>query len=258
MYIHAHGDGSSGRGERVRRRRDPPAAARPPGRARSVRSRPPRAPAPASGRCTRTCTRWPTRSWSRPRRRRWPATTSSSSRCRTAHSAAARGAAARRRSSWSTAGPTSGSTTPRPGPTSTAPTTPGPGPTGCPSCRSPGGRSGREALAGRDAGRRARVLPDGLQPGPRPRLRRGAARARRRRVVAATGTSGAGRSLKPHLLGAEVMGSMSPYGVGGAHRHTPEIEQNLSRVRRAAGHGLVHADAGADATRHPRHLHRAG
>ncbi|MBB3666727.1 N-acetyl-gamma-glutamyl-phosphate reductase [Garicola koreensis] len=47
-------------------------------------------------------------------------------------------------------------------------------------------------------------------------------------VVAATGTSGAGKSLKPHLLGSEVMGGMSPYGVGGVHRHTPEIEQGLS------------------------------
>lgn len=47
-------------------------------------------------------------------------------------------------------------------------------------------------------------------------------------VVAASGTSGAGKALKPHLLGAEVMGSMSPYAVGGSHRHTPEIEQNLS------------------------------
>ncbi len=47
-------------------------------------------------------------------------------------------------------------------------------------------------------------------------------------IVAASGTSGAGKSLKPHLLGSEVMGSMSPYGVGGVHRHTPEIEQNLS------------------------------
>jgi N-acetyl-gamma-glutamyl-phosphate reductase len=47
-------------------------------------------------------------------------------------------------------------------------------------------------------------------------------------VVAASGTSGAGRALKPHLLGSEVMGSMSPYGVGGLHRHTPEMEQNLS------------------------------
>ena len=54
-------------------------------------------------------------------------------------------------------------------------------------------------------------------------------------VVAASGTSGAGRSLKPHLLGAEVMGAMSPYGVGGVHRHTPEIEQNLSAAAGGAG-----------------------
>ncbi|MCH6159250.1 N-acetyl-gamma-glutamyl-phosphate reductase [Streptomyces marispadix] len=47
-------------------------------------------------------------------------------------------------------------------------------------------------------------------------------------IVAATGTSGAGKALKPHLLGSEVMGSMSPYGVGGGHRHTPEMAQNLS------------------------------
>ncbi|QKE84993.1 N-acetyl-gamma-glutamyl-phosphate reductase [Arthrobacter sp. NEB 688] len=54
-------------------------------------------------------------------------------------------------------------------------------------------------------------------------------------VVAASGTSGAGKSLKPHLLGSEVMGAMSPYGVGGVHRHTPEIEQNLT----ACGAGEV-------------------
>ena len=47
-------------------------------------------------------------------------------------------------------------------------------------------------------------------------------------VVAVSGTSGAGRALKPHLLGAEVMGSTSAYGVGGGHRHTPEMTQNLS------------------------------
>ncbi|MFF0103961.1 N-acetyl-gamma-glutamyl-phosphate reductase [Streptomyces hirsutus] len=47
-------------------------------------------------------------------------------------------------------------------------------------------------------------------------------------VVAASGTSGAGKAAKPHLLGSEVMGSMSPYGVGGVHRHTPEMIQNLS------------------------------
>ncbi|WP_191258944.1 N-acetyl-gamma-glutamyl-phosphate reductase [Amycolatopsis oliviviridis] len=49
-------------------------------------------------------------------------------------------------------------------------------------------------------------------------------------VVAVTGTSGAGKSLKPNLLGSEVMGSATAYGVGGAHRHTPEFAQNLSAV----------------------------
>jgi N-acetyl-gamma-glutamyl-phosphate reductase len=49
-------------------------------------------------------------------------------------------------------------------------------------------------------------------------------------IVAVSGTSGAGKSLKPHLLGSEVMGSVSAYGVGGTHRHTPEITQNLSKV----------------------------
>jgi N-acetyl-gamma-glutamyl-phosphate reductase len=47
-------------------------------------------------------------------------------------------------------------------------------------------------------------------------------------VVAASGTTGAGKAPKPHLLGSEVMGSTSAYGVGGVHRHTPEITQNLS------------------------------
>jgi len=47
-------------------------------------------------------------------------------------------------------------------------------------------------------------------------------------VVAVSGTSGAGRSLKTNLLGAEVMGSLSAYGVGGTHRHTPEIRQTLT------------------------------
>lgn len=49
-------------------------------------------------------------------------------------------------------------------------------------------------------------------------------------VVAASGTSGAGKAAKPHLLGSEVMGSASAYGVGGVHRHTPEITQNLGRL----------------------------
>ncbi|MGI8647872.1 MAG: N-acetyl-gamma-glutamyl-phosphate reductase [Acidimicrobiales bacterium] len=49
-------------------------------------------------------------------------------------------------------------------------------------------------------------------------------------VVAASGTSGAGKEPRQHLTSAEVIGSMSAYGVGGAHRHTPEITQSLSSV----------------------------
>jgi N-acetyl-gamma-glutamyl-phosphate reductase len=52
-------------------------------------------------------------------------------------------------------------------------------------------------------------------------------------VVAASGTSGAGKAAKPHLLGSEVMGNASAYGVGGTHRHTPEIVQNLSALTEA-------------------------
>jgi N-acetyl-gamma-glutamyl-phosphate reductase len=47
-------------------------------------------------------------------------------------------------------------------------------------------------------------------------------------IVAASGASGAGKAPKPHLVAAEVMGSVTTYGAGGAHRHTPEIEQNLA------------------------------
>src|SRR5262249_47231754 len=43
-------------------------------------------------------------------------------------------------------------------------------------------------------------------------------------VVAASGTTGAGRTAKEHLLASEVMGELSTYKVG-AHQHTPEIKQ---------------------------------
>lgn len=48
-------------------------------------------------------------------------------------------------------------------------------------------------------------------------------------VVAASGTSGAGRDAKVHLLGTEVMGDLSAYSVG-THRHVAEILQ-ASRAR---------------------------
>ena len=47
-------------------------------------------------------------------------------------------------------------------------------------------------------------------------------------VVAASGTTGAGRSAKINLIGSEVMNSMTSYKFGGVHQHTPEIEQALS------------------------------
>lgn len=54
-------------------------------------------------------------------------------------------------------------------------------------------------------------------------------------VVAASGTSGAGRAPKVNLLGSEIMGSASAYGLGGVHRHNPEFHQNLEPL---AGHPL--------------------
>src|SRR3954470_24150952 len=47
-------------------------------------------------------------------------------------------------------------------------------------------------------------------------------------VVAASGTSGAGRAAKANLLGSEVMGDLSAYKAGGTHQHTPEMCQSLS------------------------------
>jgi len=60
-----------------------------------------------------------------------------------------------------------------------------------------------------------------------PAIRHGLTDANDTVVVAASGPSGAGRSLKPHLLGSELMGSATAYGVGGGHRHVPELLQNF-------------------------------
>jgi len=49
-------------------------------------------------------------------------------------------------------------------------------------------------------------------------------------VVAASGTTGAGRSAKVNLLGSEVMGSLSSYKFGGVHQHTPEVEEALTHI----------------------------
>ena len=48
-------------------------------------------------------------------------------------------------------------------------------------------------------------------------------------VVAASGTSGAGRGASAALLASQLMGDLSAYKVGG-HQHAPEIRQSLTRV----------------------------
>ena len=49
-------------------------------------------------------------------------------------------------------------------------------------------------------------------------------------VVAASGTTGAGRSAKINLIASEVMGSLTSYKFGGVHQHTPEIEESIARA----------------------------
>lgn len=49
-------------------------------------------------------------------------------------------------------------------------------------------------------------------------------------VVAASGTTGAGRSARINLIASEVMGSLTSYKFGGVHQHTPEIEEAITRA----------------------------
>jgi len=50
-------------------------------------------------------------------------------------------------------------------------------------------------------------------------------------VVAASGTTGAGKKPSQSLLASEVMGSLSNYKLNGTHQHIPEIEQALSEIK---------------------------
>ncbi|MFD1721551.1 N-acetyl-gamma-glutamyl-phosphate reductase [Amnibacterium endophyticum] len=54
-------------------------------------------------------------------------------------------------------------------------------------------------------------------------------------AVLAVGPSGAGRSSRPDLSASELLGSAHAYAVGGTHRHTPEILQNLAQVTGVRG-----------------------
>lgn len=52
--------------------------------------------------------------------------------------------------------------------------------------------------------------------------------------VLTVGTSGAGRGATEQMFELEPTGSANAYQVGGIHRHTPEIEQNLSKAAASA------------------------
>lgn len=55
-------------------------------------------------------------------------------------------------------------------------------------------------------------------------------------IDAKSGTSGGGRQAKVNMLLAEADSSIGAYGVGGHHRHTPEIEEICSDL---AGHDIL-------------------
>jgi len=111
-------------------------------------------------------------------------------------------------------------------------------PYGLPELLHPGERTAaaqRAALAGTRRiavpGCNVTAVTLGLQPG----IAAGLIEAQDLVAVLANGYSGAGRSLKTHLLASEALGSVQPYAVGGTHRHIPEIAQNL----RSAGADAV-------------------
>ena len=204
------------------------------------------------------CPAWPALTLQPHEPPRWPAATWSSWRCRPASRRRWPRAARPRSRSW-TSGRTSGWPTRPRGRGTTAARTPAAGSPACRSCRA------RASGSARPAGWRR---PAATPPRRSSRSSRWWRRAWPIRadvvVVAASGTSGAGRSLRTDLLASEVMGSVSAYQVAGAHRHTPEIEQALAEARRrrpadrAAAHRPASASprARADAARHPGHLHR--
>ncbi|MDM7856249.1 N-acetyl-gamma-glutamyl-phosphate reductase [Cellulomonas alba] len=103
-------------------------------------------------------------------------------------------------------------------------------PYGMPELLTPGERTAAAQRAALAATRRIAVpgcnvtaVTLGLQPG----VAAGLVEPTDLVAVLANGYSGAGKSLKPHLLASEGLGSAQPYAVGGTHRHIPEIAQNL-------------------------------
>lgn len=100
-------------------------------------------------------------------------------------------------------------------------------------------RTQREALAGTRRiavpGCNVTAVTLGLQPA----VHAGLVDVAHIGATLAVGYSGAGRSPKVHLLASQALGSMSPYGVGGTHRHIPEILQNLEIAGEGRGDTAV-------------------
>ncbi len=70
-------------------------------------------------------------------------------------------------------------------------------------------------------------------------------------VDAKSGVSGAGRTPKQNILFAEVHGNFSPYNIGRAHRHLPEIEQELAKQGEASWPADLLAAPAAHRSGHP-------
>jgi N-acetyl-gamma-glutamyl-phosphate reductase len=88
----------------------------------------------------------------------------------------------------------------------------------------------REAVAASTRVANPGCYPTGVILGLSPLLAAGLVEPDDVVVVAASGTSGAGRKPSDGLLATTVMGQLSAYKVGGSHQHTPEMEQALSEA----------------------------
>jgi N-acetyl-gamma-glutamyl-phosphate reductase len=86
----------------------------------------------------------------------------------------------------------------------------------------------RAALAGATRVAAPGCYPTAVALGLAPLLAAGLVEPADLVVVASSGVSGAGREARPHLLAGEVIGDTAAYGVGGGHRHVPEMTQTLS------------------------------
>jgi N-acetyl-gamma-glutamyl-phosphate reductase len=86
----------------------------------------------------------------------------------------------------------------------------------------------REQVAGATRVANPGCYPTSVVLGLAPLLAAGLVEATDVVVVAASGTSGAGRKTSASLMASEVMGALSAYKAGGTHQHTPEMEQALA------------------------------